>query len=244
MTPEQLAQLIKDYGAGLASDPRTAAYTANNGTEAFVNAYLNNDFSNIKGPTGQPFNLADQTAAEAKGWADVEGAFKAQKDYEQKQAEAQLAQKQADYQNYLVTQGQQFQKDKSALDQTAAEQGVLFSGGRRQRENSLANTYSQNLQYKQDTMGRDISQTANDFNYKYGNEAAKGLSKYYNLGGQTYNPGVATGGVASTGLSSVYNATNPLYQGTVTNQYKAAGQQRAAASLANKGYKLLGAYQQ
>jgi len=242
MTPQEqatLQQIIKDYSQGLANDPRTASLAANNGAENFVTAYMNNDYSKLIGPTGKPFRIADQQAAEAKGWADVEGAYKAQKDYEQKQSETALQQKQADYQQYLLDQGEKFQAEKTNLDQKAAEQGVLFSGARKQKESSLQNLFSRDQAYKQGTVGRDIASTAQDFNYKYGNEAAQGLSDYYKLGGNTYNPNVATGGVGSSGLSSVYNANNPLYQGTVTNQYKAAASQRAANSLWNKGNKLV-----
>lgn len=242
MSPEQLNQIIKAYSAGLSADPRTASLAANNGADAFVQAYMNNDFSNMVGPSGVPFSFQDQQAAEAKGWADVEGAYKAQQDYEQKQSESALQQKQADYQQYLITQGDKFQQEKGTLDQKAAEQGVLFSGMRKQKEANLQKTYEQEQSYKQGTVGRDITQTGQDYAYKYGSPAAKGLSQYYNLGSNTYNPNVASGGVGSGGLSSVYSATNPLYQGTITNQYKAAGQQRAANSLANKGYKLTGAW--
>lgn len=245
MTPQEqakLAQIIKDYGTGLANDPRTASYAQNNGAEQFVTAYMNNDFSNMVGPTGKPFSFQDQQAAEAKGWADIEGYYKAQKDYETKATERALAQKQADYQDYLLKSGQQFSADKTKLDQTAAEQGVLFSGGRTQRESDLKRQYEQEQASKLGTYGRDITGTAEDFAYKYGSGAAKGLNQYYKAGGNVYNPNVATGGVGSSGLSSIYKPSSSNYQGTELNKFKAEAQKRAATSLSNKGYKLLGAY--
>ena len=245
MSPQdqaRLQQIIKDYGTGLANDPRTASYAQNNGAENFVTAYMNNDFSNIKGPTGMPFSLQDQQAAEAKGWADIEGYYNAQKDYETKQTERALQQKQADYQQYLITQGDKFQQEKGTLDQNAANQGVLFSGMRRQKEQNLQKTYEQEQAYKQGTMGRDIASTASDFQYKYGNDAAQGLNQYYKAGGNTYNPNVATGGVGSSGLSNIYQTGASNYQGTELNKFKAEAQKRAANSLYNKGYKLAGAW--
>jgi hypothetical protein len=84
-----------------------------------------------------------------------------------------------------------------------------------------------------------MNQLGQDFSYKYGGNAGQGLSSYYNLGGNVYNPNVATGGVGSSGLSNVYNAGTNNYQGTVVNANKAAVQQRTAGLLWNKGNKML-----
>ena len=189
--------------------------------------------------TGKPFSIEDQQTALAQGQKDVEGYYASLKDLETKNAEDALKQKQLDYQNFLATSQTGFESDKAKLDQTAADQGVLFSGGRAQKERSLEGSYAQDQAYKQASVGNDISGIARDYQYKYGGNAAQGLSNYYNLGGNTYNANVARGGVGSSGLSSIYKPSIYPYQGTTTNTALAEAQKRAAGYLWNKGNKLV-----
>ena len=150
-----------------------------------------------------------------------------------------MAQQKADYQNYLITSGQQFEADKSQSDETAQRRGVLFSGGRVQKERNLERAYAQDQASKLAFTSRNIGDTARDFQYKYGNEATNKLSDSYNLGRNTYNASRATGGVGSNGLSSVYNPSQYDYQGTQNVARKTAANTRAAGKLWNKGNKLL-----
>jgi len=235
LTQEQLDALNKSYADAL----KTHALAATNTPETILNSYLTGDWSGVSDSTGKPFSLADQQAALASSEAALKPYYEAQTQKDTQDAEALMKQKQLDYQNYLDTQATKFQEDKTTLDQSAANQGVLFSGGRTQKERSLQGAYEKAQAYKQASTGADIASVARDFAYKQGSPAAGGLSQYYNLGGQNYNPGVATGGVTPGGLSSVYNAGGYPFQGTSVVTAKAEAQKRAAGMLWNKGNKLL-----
>jgi hypothetical protein len=230
----------EEYNQALNEHPIIQQSIARGNTaEDLAYAASTGDFSGLVNQFGQPFSLEDQQEALKQAEDDNKLYYEALQSKETADAEASLAQKQADYQNYLLTSGQEFEKDKATADQTAANSGVLFSGGRIQKEKTLQRGYEQDQAYKQDSLGRDISNTARDYQYKYGNDAAKGLSQYYKLGGNTYNANVAQGGVGSGGLSKIYNPNQYDYQGTVNVERKAAAQRRAAGLLWNKGNKLL-----
>ncbi len=188
---------------------------------------------------GQPFSAADQIAAVDTATAAISPYYQAEQTKDTLDTDAALGAKQDAYGKYLGDQATQFQNDKTTQDQNAANNGVLFSGARYQKLKQLGNTYATNNAYQKNAYGNEIADTARNFGYKYGDTAANGLSGYYNLGGNTYNPNVATGGVGSAGLSNIYNA-NKGFQGTEVNAAKTAAQQRAAALLANKGNKLVG----
>ena len=229
-----------DYDTALASHPLIAPLIATgNSVESLNYALSSGDLSGISDYTGKPFSIQDQQDALAKATEDNRLYYEAQKAKETADTESVLKQKQLDYQNYLATSATNFQTDKTALDQTAANQGVLFSGGRAQKEQALQSKYAQDQAYKQQTMGASIGDVARDYQYKYGNQNAGGLSQYYNLGGNTYNPNVATGGVGSSGLSNIYNPSQYNFQGTTINEAKAEAQKRAAGYLWNKGNKLV-----
>ena len=139
----------------------------------------------------------------------------------------------------MVNSGQSFESDKTKSDQTASNKGVLFSGARVQKEKNLARAYAQDEASYKDRISRNIGNTANDLQYKYGANSAKGLNKYYDLGGNTFNPNVAKGGVGQSKISSVYNPSNSNYQGTRNTERSANANTRAANYLKNKGNKLL-----
>ena len=108
-----------------------------------------------------------------------------------------------------------------------------------QKEQALGDAYNKDQAYKRASLGSSMSDTARGYQSKYGNTAAGGLSQYYNLGGNTYNPKVATGGVGSSGLSSIYNPSGQSYQGTEVVKNQGAIQTRTAKKLATMGNKLL-----
>ncbi len=227
------AQVDAEYAAAAAAHPTLKGNTA----ETINYATSTGDFSVLVNAQGQPFSAADQAAAVEQATTDLSPYYKAEQTKETQDTEATLAAKKAAYDKYLADQQTAFQTDKTTQDQTAANNGVLFSGGRAQKLKQLGDTYAANDAYKKTSVGADIGQTARDFGYKYGDSAANNLSSYFNLGGNTYNPNVASGGVGSSGLSSIYNA-NQGFQGTQVNTAKAAAQKRAAGLLANKGNKL------
>ena len=229
------------YDAAAAAHPIiSASLKAGNSIDALNYASMTGDISQIVDAyTGKPFSIEDQQKALAQGTKDLEGYYASLKDYETKTAEDALKQKQLDYQQNLADQQVKFEADKATLDQNAANQGVLFSGGRIQKEKALQSGYERNQAYNQASTGNSISNIARDYQYKYGNENAGNLSQYYNLGGNTYNANVARGGVGSSGLSSVYNTGASNYQGTTINTAKAEANKRAAGYLWNKGNKLV-----
>jgi hypothetical protein len=207
--------------------------------EDIVGALETGDFSNIVDSAGQPFSAEDQQAALTQAMEDNKLFYEAQQAKETADAESDLAKQQADYQNYLINSAQGFEADKTKLDKDAADAGVLFSGSRAQKERSLERAYAQDQAYKQAAVGRNIASTANDFQYRYGAPAMSSLSSYYNLGGNTFNANVASGGVGSSSLSSAYNPSGYNFQGTVNTERSAEAKKRAAGYLWNKGNKLL-----
>lgn len=230
-----------EYEAGAASNPIVDTHVKAGSTlEDITNAVATGDFSNVKNAYGQPFTIQEQQDALAQGMKDNELYYAALKEKDTKDAQDALAQKQQNYQDYLLNSGENFQADKTAADQTAADSGVLFSGSRVQKEQKMASAYAADQASKLAASTRDIASTARDYQYKYGNDAMSPLSSYYNLGSNTYNPKVATGGVGTGGLSSAYNPNSSLFQGTAVTEQKAAANQRAAGYLWNKGNKLVG----
>jgi len=189
--------------------------------------------------TGMPFPRKDQMRALEKASKATEKFFKQQQQYETDNAESALKQKQRDYQQFLATSADDFQAQKTQLDENAAEKGVLFSGGRQQRENDLKRTFERDQAYRRDTMGAQVGDIARDYQYAYGNDAAKKLSKYYKLGSNMYNPDVATNGAKTGGLSSVYRTGSSDFFGRRNAEQSAENQQRAAGLLWNKGNKLV-----
>jgi peptidoglycan hydrolase-like protein with peptidoglycan-binding domain len=233
--PKTQKELDAYYNASVATHPEFAG----NSKESLEHAIATGDFSGILNSKGQPFSTADQKDAMLEAEKALRPGFDITKQKDTADTESALAQKQLDYQNWLNTEKSQFEQDKTGLDQTAAEKGVLFSGGRVQKEQNLGDTYSRNQAYRQASIGSDIGSLARNYQSTYGDKAAKGLSNYYKLGGNIYNPNVATGGVSSSGMSSIYNPSGLGYQGTAVVANKAAAQARAAGLLWNKGNKLL-----
>ncbi len=185
-----------------------------------------------------PFSIEQQQAALSKATSDISPYYQAEQAKETGDVNSSLGSEQVAYNKYLSDQGQKFQTDKTTLDQNAADQGVLFSGSRIQKLKQLGSTYAGNNAYEKGLTASRIGDTARNFGYKYGDEAANKLGAYYNLGGNTYNPNVATGGVGAQGLTSIYDA-NKGFQGTQVDAKKAAVQTRAAGLLQNRGNKLL-----
>lgn len=229
------SQLDSEYATAAAAHPTLAGNTP----DALAYASSTGDYSGLVNNQGKPFSSADQTAAVTQATNDISPYYQAQQAKDTGDTTSQLDTTQAGYQKFLGDQAAQFRTDKMAQDQTDANQGVLFSGGRAQRNQNLADSYARAGDYAKTQYGNSIANTARNYGYNYGDQAASGLSQYYNLGGNTYNPNVAQNGVGSSGLSSVYNS-NQGFQGTQINAAKAAAQQRAAGLLYNKGNKLVG----
>lgn len=238
--PETQETVDKLYADAAAKNPVIAeVMTGGSSAEEIINAFSTGDLSGIVKGDGQPFTPEEHQAALVQA-EEANKAF-----YEQQQAkatadaEADLAKKQGDYQDYLIQSGQSFQADKTKSDKEAADSGVLFSGSRVQREKNLKRAYQQDQDTAQRNMSNSIGSTAQDFQYKYGDDAAKGLSKSYNLGSNTFNANKARGGVGSGGLASVYNPNKYKFYGTKKTEQETANKTRAAGYLWNKGNKLM-----
>lgn len=231
----------KPYNDARDSNPRIKDLADKGGSTPaeIAAALLSGDLSGIVDWQGKPFSPEDQQKALSDADESTKAFYEQQQAKETADAESSLAQKQADYQDYLINSGQNFESDKTQSDQTAADSGILFSGGRVQKEQNLQRAYEQDQASKLASVSRSIGTTANDFQYKYGNDAASGLSKYYNLGGNTFNPNVAAGGVGQKSLSSVYNPGSNNYYGTRRKERALDNATRSAGYLWNKGNKLL-----
>jgi hypothetical protein len=234
-SPKTQEQVDKEYTEATIAHPIFKGNTP----EALTYAMATGDLSGLVKENDKPFTIEEQQAAVDEATKAEAASFEEEKAYDKEVAESKLRQKQLDYQNYLATSAVKFQTDKTNLDQTAANQGVLFSGGRAQKEKALQSAYDTEGAYKKASAGGDISGISRDYQYAYGSGAGNDLSSYYNLGGNTYNPNVATGGVGSSGLSSVYNASPTSYQGTNVRKKNVSAQQRAAGLLWNKGNKMV-----
>ena len=240
--PQTQAAMNAAVSKSVASNPVTAPLVAQNGGNpaAIINAYQTGDWSGVTNVTGQPFTADEQQAALTEAQNALAPAYREQSSNDLATTENSLGIEQDSYQNFLNSQGKQFTTDKNTQDEDAATNGVLFSGSRVQKLNDLKSSYDTAQQQQAATVGRQIAGTAQNYQYKYGNDAANTLSSYYNLGGNAYNPGVATGGVTKgSSLSSYYNPSAYNYQGTAVNANNANAQTRAAALLANKANKLL-----
>lgn len=237
----EIEAVQEQYFGEVAKNPMIAELLkAGNSVADVVSALQTGNLSTINNVDGQPFSAEDQQAAQEEAMEDNRLYYEQLKEKETADAEASLAKQQADYQDYLISSGAQFETDKATADQKAADSGVLFSGARVQKEKNLKNAYDQNQNYVKNNVANNIGSLANEYQYKYGADAAKGLSSYYNLGGNTYNSSTARGGVGSSGLSNMYSPENYSYGGTREAERTSNAQQRAADYLKNKGNKLLG----
>lgn len=232
--PKTQAQVDAEYAAAAKSHP----VLAGNSPEMLNYAMTTGDLSSLVNATGQPFSSADQASALSQAKSALDPYYKAMETKDTQDTQSVLDQKKRDYEAWLQTQGQNFQTEKTNQDQAAANQGVLFSGGRAQKLRQLQDNYTRAGEAKKSSVASDIGNVARNFGYQYGDTAAQGLGSFFNLGGNTFNSNVASGGVGSSGLSSIYNA-NQGFQGTIKNTAQAEAQKRAAGLLYNKGNKLL-----
>jgi len=230
----------EEYQSALNNNPIIQDYVSRgNSVESLAYAAETGDFSGLVNQFGQPFSLEDQQAALKEAQADNALYYDALESKETADAESSMAQQKSDYQDYLLNSGQQFEADKMNSDQTSADRGVLFSGGRVQKEKNMERAYNQDQDSTLASFTRNMGNTARDFQYKYGNDAANSLSSNFNVGSNTFDAHKAVGGVGSGGISSVYNPSQFDYQGTRNTARSATANQRAAGKLWNKGNKLL-----
>jgi len=237
--PKTTSAMNSAVSKSLSTNPATQSLVQQNSPDAILNAYMSGDWSGVNDVTGQPFAQDQIDDAVRRSEAVLAPAYKAQEAFDRANIESTLGGAQDQYNQFLQGEATDFKAEKEQQDQTAADQGVLFSGSRYQKLNNLSDKYEQRQANQLSTLGRQVGDTARNYQYKYGDQAAGKLSDYYNLGGQTYNANVAGGkvGNAST-LSSVYNPSAYKFQGTAPVANKANAQVRAAGLLANRANKL------
>lgn len=239
--PKTTEAMNKAIAASLAGNPMLSGLTAQNSPEAIVNAYNTGNWGGVLDVTGAPFSEEEQRLAVEKANAALAPGFEAQQRYDEQNLARSLEDKTRAFGEYVDKSATDFEADKEALDLDAANKGVLFSGSRIQKEKNLKNLYETDQASKRANVGSDISKLTGDYQYKYGDESVQKptLSQYYQLGGNTYNPKVARGGVTPSGLSTIYSGAGKNFQGTEVNKNKAAVQTRAASLLANKANKIV-----
>ena len=236
-----LQKMLNSYGYNLVEDglwgPKTkAAY------DSFLNQAKEIQSSSSLAQENQPFSEDIRKEEREKAQKAAEPYWEELSEYERANTEEMLRQKQLQYQNFLANAREAFQKEKEQQDQTSADQGVLFSGGRYQKLQKLGDTYKQNEDYQRSLYGGDIAATARDYQYAYGDKAARKLSDYYRLGTNVYNPNVAQGGAKQGTSSRIYKPSSYDFYGTREKSKLSDIDQRTAGLLWNKSNKLTGGY--
>ncbi len=229
----------KAVSTTLASDPSTKALLGNNNPDDILKAFQSGDWSGVTDLTGKPFSDEQQKAAVSEAEKVLGPAYDAQKTYDTAATENSLRNTQEGLTDTLSANKKNFIADKTAADQSAADNGVLFSGARAQKLQNLAGSYSDADAKAARDAAEAASTTARTYQYNYGNDEAAKLSNFYNAPGpNSYNPNVASGGVKSGSLSTFYSPGQYNFQGTQAVAQKANVQTRAATQLANKANKL------
>jgi len=240
MTTQELAEFTKAVSAALAANPDIAQYGGVNSVESIVDAYTTNDWSGIVDVTGIPFTQEQQQAAVQKAERALAPAYQAQEAFDRSVVTDSLGAQTQDLQEFRGDEARAFEQEKNQADQSAADQGVLFAGSRFQKLNNMRDNYQRRDARAADTTRSNINTTARNYQYKYGDEGARGIRDMYNMPGQNrFNANVAGGEVTpSNSISKAYDPNQYNFQGTAPVSQKAAVQTRAAGLLQNTANKL------
>lgn len=236
-----IAAMNNAVSSAVAANPEIAKYVSSSDPSAIANAYLTGDWSSVTDLSGKPFTDEQQKAAVAKAEEVLAPAYKATEAYDKAGVVDTLKTAQNGFGDFQDAERKNFISDKASLDQSAADNGVLFSGARTQKLNDLRTTYADRERIQRENVASGLRSNARAYQYNYGDEAAKGLSDMYRLpGSTTFNTGVPGGGVTSNpgSISSVYSPSEFNFQGVKPVAQKAAVQTRAAGQLANRANKL------
>jgi len=161
MTPEAIKQLQTSLGltptgvmdtathaamtnavtTSVSSNPGMQRYLSTNSVENIVNGFFSNNLSSIVDITGQPFTKKQQQAAVAEAERVFNPGFKAQAAFDQSVVEDTLRGQQEDFGQFQQAEEQMFGDQKDVLDNNAADQGVLFSGSRLQKQNDFGTPF-------------------------------------------------------------------------------------------------------
>jgi len=164
------------------SDPRFKdIITDPSQVDNIIGAYNSGNWNGITKSNGQPVSAAEANDEITKQLSVLEPAFAAEKSKDTMDLADKLANEQAQYNNYLDTSAANFQGEKATQDKTAADNGVLFSSGRREKLNNLATKYANDAALKKNTLASSIAGDTRDYAYKYGSGEANNpsLSSYF-----------------------------------------------------------------
>lgn len=230
MTPQAIKQLQIQLGI-------TPTGIFDESTLEAMNGAVNTAVTTL---TGKPFTRAQQEEAVTAAEKALNPGFEAQNTYDRANTEDTLRSDVEGFDQFRDAEAESFKDNKEQLDQNSADQGVLFSGSRFQKLNDLRNTYADREAIRRGQTADRIRSTARNYQYNYGDDAARGLRDMYELPGTTnFNANVAGGKVTpGKSLSSVYDPGQFKFQGTVPVGQKAAVQTRAASLLGNRANKL------
>lgn len=260
MNPTAIAQLQKSLGLpatgvldsatfnamsgavtkSIATNPDVKAYSGGSTPDTILNAYMTGNWSGVTDLTGKPFTDDQQKAAVDAASSALAPGFDATAAYDKSKVESDLNKDASTYSAFQKSDAEQFGKDKNILDKSAADNGVLFSGARAQKNSQLAGDYAARDASARNTAVNSETSTARDYAYQYGSPSAQNLKSLYSLPtGSTFNANVAGGKVTpGNGLSAAYDPNEYGYQGTKRVANNAAVQTRAASLLGNRANKL------
>ncbi len=225
--------------AAAARDPEVAAAIQRaqaNGdmsVDMIMNAFDSGDYS------GMPFT-AETAAEELRRQESILAPY-----YEEMRTKDKLDTQdtlgsiQRQFDDYLKNSESNFIDDKNSQDKSAADQGVLFSTGRKQKLTNLKSAYDRDQASKRAEASTRIGMTARDFQYKHGNSAANGLSDLYKLGSSSFDAMTPGGRVSSGGLSSVYNPSSASFYGRANADKDTNARTRASSVLQSRARRLL-----
>lgn len=224
----------------IAADPNYTTYGSGQDPASILNAYQTGNWSGVTSLTGKPFTDDQQQAAVAQAQAALQPGFQAQQDKDTADVSDTLKKTQEGFSDTEAAAAKNFSADKVSADQNAADNGVLFSGSRIQKQNDLRNSYQAADATNRRNAAESLASTTRGYQYAYGGDATKNLSSLYSLpGGNTYNASAAGGPVTrSSGLASAYDPSQYNFQGTQKVANTTNVQTRAATLLANKANKL------
>lgn len=220
--------------ARLAKNIQTLYSAGDNSLDSLISAMSSENY------TGMPFDAKTAQEEVNRQMGVLNPFYDAERTKESSDINDVLGKAKADFEAGNAASAEQFKIDKEASDVDAANKGVLFSSGRVQKLNSLQGAYAADQAKRLRDYGTNTSLAARDYQYKYGNDAAKNtLSNYLNAGGNTYDAMTPGGAVGSTGLSAIYNPSATTFYGTNRAKQRSEAVQRAAGVLKSKSNKLV-----
>lgn len=212
-----------------------------NSADTIANAYNTGDWTKVINTyTGKPFSDSVVQGAISESEAALSPYYEAQNRFNTQNTQSSLQSQQNALSDFVSDEAKSFEENKRTLDQNAVNQGILFSGARRQKEQQLQDLYKENQERRLRDIGLSTGDIARKYQYEYGNQNMGNIGSYLNAPDQNvYNAGSAQTPVQRTpSLRQLYNPQTSNYQGATINTQKANVQLRANDILRNRANKL------